>query len=229
MAEGTGAATDGFENEKAIGREAHGLMRESLEGGDKEAGDEEHETAERDLRGDECIHQTAAGVRIFSTLERTGGLNGGGAKSGEKSEETGDDESEREHKEEDADIGGKGEADGIVRATETGNNERSRPHGKERAESGGDEGEDGALDQDELQEVAASSTDGNAESHFARAGGGLRDHEVGDVGASDEQNEKNENGESEERGANVLLETRGAGGSGVEAQGLVEVLGNLLG
>ena len=79
--------------------------------------------------------------------------------------------------------------------------------------------EDGTFDENELDEMAATGTDGNAQRHFTGAGGGLGDHEIGDVGASDEENKENENAESEQSAAVVLLEAGSAGGSGVEVQG----------
>ena len=54
-------------------------MRQPVEGGDKQAGDEQHQKAEGDLGGDQRMHQAAPRVRVFAALERAGRLDGRGA------------------------------------------------------------------------------------------------------------------------------------------------------
>jgi len=109
---------DGVKDEKAIGGEAGGLVRQMLKSGDKEARDEKDETAKGDLGGDECVHEATARVRIFGSIgtafEGIGGLQGGGAKSRDHAEEAGNGESESDAEQENAPVRGKSETNGIV-------------------------------------------------------------------------------------------------------------------
>ena len=54
-------------------------MRQAVEGGDEQTGDEEHQEAEGDLHGDQRMHEAAARVRIVAAFECAGRLDGGGA------------------------------------------------------------------------------------------------------------------------------------------------------
>ena len=58
--------------------------------------------------------------------------------------------------------------------------------------------------------------------HFAGARGGLRGHQIGDVGAGDQQHQGDQDGERDERAAVILLQARGAGGGGFEHDRLIE-------
>jgi len=225
-----GLASDGIENEETVRGETDRLMREPLESGDEKPSDEKNEAAEADLGTDQEVHQEATPrMRVFPSLKGAGGLSGGGAKGGKNSEETGDQEGEQDKKEEDAEVRGKGEAHGIVCWIDPGDNERRRPRSEEAAEDGGDHSKNGALHEDKLEKVTASGPDGDAQSHFASAGGGLGDEKVGDVGASDKQNEEDESGQREESGAIVLLKAGSSGGSAVEVEGLIEFACNFFG
>jgi hypothetical protein len=77
----------GFEEQEALGRKAGRLMRQAIERCDKEAGGEVDEKTERHLHRNECVHQPAAGVRIFPALERADWLDGGSSQRGHEAEQ----------------------------------------------------------------------------------------------------------------------------------------------
>lgn len=76
--------------------------------------------------------------------------------------------------------------------------------------------------------MATPGTDGNAQSHFTSARGGLRNHQIGDVCAGDEKDEQDKNAESEEGAAIVLLKAGSAGRGGREIESLIEFAGDFL-
>ena len=73
-------------------------------------------------------------------------------------------------------------------------------------ECGGEEREHGVFHEDELYEAPATGSDGDAEGHLAGAGCGLRGHEVGDVGAGDQQHESDEDAEPNQSAAVIVLQ-----------------------
>ena len=74
--------------------------------------------------------------------------------------------------------------------------------------------------------MATSGTDGNAQSHFTSPRGGLRNHEIGDVGAGDKKDEQDKNAESEEGAAIVLLKAGSAGRGRRKIESLIEFAGD---
>lgn len=162
---------------------------------------------------------------IFAALQGADGLRRGSTKCGEKTEEAGDDKGEDYAEKEDAPIGGEIKADGVIGRIDGTNDERSGPGGEKRAESRREKGEDATFDKNELDKLTASGTDGDTESHFPCARGSMRDHEIGDVGASDEEHEENENAKCQEGAAIVVLEARGAGRGWLEVEGLINFEG----
>src|SRR5437667_351754 len=65
-----------FQIENPFGGKARGLIRQPVEGSDEQAGYEMHNETEGDLYGDQSMHDAAARVRIFSSLERADRLDG---------------------------------------------------------------------------------------------------------------------------------------------------------
>ncbi len=84
---GLRALGDRLEGEDTVGGKARGLMRQPLEGGDKQPGDEKHQKTEGRLHGDEGMHQAAPRVRVFSAFQRAHRLDGRGAQRRRQTEE----------------------------------------------------------------------------------------------------------------------------------------------
>ncbi len=75
-----------FEVENPLRGKSGRLIREPVEAGDEESGDEMHDHAEGNLHRDQRVHETAAGMRIFAALEGAHRLDGGGAQRGREAE-----------------------------------------------------------------------------------------------------------------------------------------------
>src|SRR5271170_549898 len=76
--------------------------------------------------------------------------------------------------------------------------------------------------------MSTPRADGDAERHFTSADGGLRGHQIGDVDARNEKDEKNENAESEQSTAIRLLKAGSTGRGWTEVEGLIEFAGDIL-
>ena len=61
-------------------RKAGGLVRQPVKGGKEQAADKEHEDTKGHLPCDQTMHQAPARMRILTTFQRAGRLNGRGAK-----------------------------------------------------------------------------------------------------------------------------------------------------
>ena len=191
------ALRDRIESEKPFGGEAGGLIRQPVERGDKQAGDEEHEKTERDLHGDQRMHQAAPRVRIFAAFERARRLDGRGAQRGRQTEQQRHAEGQRQAESQHAPVRRKRQARRIVRRIDPADDERRGPPGEQRAHRGREEGEPGAFHQHQLHQPPSSRADGDAQRHFARPRRGLSRHQVGDVGARDQQHQRHQHAESQ--------------------------------
>ena len=94
------------------------------------------------------------------------------------------------------------------------NQQRQQPEGlrgDDDAEDAAGEGEQEALRQQLAHETAPIRAERRADGHLARAAGGVRQHEIGDVDARDEQDAPDRDDERDERRsrvADVVVEHR---------------------
>ena len=114
-------------------------------------------------------------------------------------------EGQRQAESENAPVRRESQARRIVRRIDHADDERRGPPGEERADGGGQQRQPGAFHQDQLHQAPASRADGDAQRHLARARRGLRGHQVGHVGAGDQQHQRDQDAESQQRTAIVAL------------------------
>lgn len=100
--------------------------------------------------------------------------------------------------------------------------EVAAPTGKGEAEGGASQRENETFGEDLLCEGPGTGTDGNADAEFVAAGGGASEHKVGEIDASEKQNEADDGSEDVERANEIEAEARGealSSGSDCQARG----------
>ena len=194
------ARIDGH-GEDAGGAEADINVGGAAKAAEAESGDAEKNEGHGYLRDDEEVAQSpeAAGARedVFA-FERGGGKSPGGGPGGEQAEKNTGDETEREREGENFGVDADVEIDGDGNGKTKGGEAVGGPEGNENAECTAEKRKKNGFGEDLAKKLRARGTESNADGHFVLASGSLREEKIGDVGAGDEKNEKDDDHEGGE-------------------------------
>ena len=224
--------------QEALGAEADIDGAGPLEAAGEEAGEDEHDQREHDLVDHEQVAEAVAAAAdpgAGALLELGHEVDPGGAQRGEQPAADPGDEGDGGGEEVDRPGRARVLVDGQIALLDERGEKRGGPGGKEPADDAGDGGEDEALHEHLADEAAAAGAERGAHGELLLAPGRAGDHEVGDVGAGDEQHEGDlaEEEEREERqevgdhrvGPGAVLRDDGGGYTLVGAGVLAHELG----
>ena len=187
-----GPARDGLQVENAVWRKADGLTGQPVEGGGKEACDEDDDKTESNLERNQPAHEPAPRMRIGSALHHQGRPHGRGADGGDEAEQERHGAGQREAEGGETPVRGEHEVHRTGGRTDHAHDERRAQPGERLADGCGQQGEPDAFHQNQLHEPPATRADRDAQRHLRRPGGCLRRHQIGDIGARDQEDEQHE-------------------------------------
>ncbi len=129
-------------------------------------------------------------------LERADRIDAGGAHCGKRSKDDAGEPRDRGGEEQHAPVGDDGKLNRILAGIERWNQKAAEWLRQGDAERRSAEREQAALDKQLRGDAAARCSEGHADGHLALAGAGAGEHQIGEVGAGDEQHQSGD-GEQE--------------------------------
>ena len=195
---GWGRARDGFQVENPLRRKTGGLTGQPVERGDKQAGDEEHEETEGDLYARSarasCGAANAGLLRLSARWPagppRRAAPAPGRTGMSRRKPAPGRMPRRRQSAGRTRRAGLSG---GLIMPTTNG----ARPPCEQSADGGCQERQPGAFHQHQLHQPPSSRADRDAQRHFARPRRRLRRHQVGDVGARNQQHQHHQHAQGQ--------------------------------
>ena len=159
----------------------------------------EHQETEGHLRSDQCVHQAAPGVRVFSAFQRDRRLHRRGAQRRGQPEQQRHAEGQRQAECGYPPVRRQHQPHGVVRRIDTPGDERRGPPREESADGGRQKCQHGALHQHQLHQPPASRADRHAQRHLAGARSGLGRHQIRDIGAGNQQHQRHQHPQRSQR------------------------------
>ena len=193
---------------------------------EEQRGDQQHH-GDGDLGDDhQALHGealAAAGASALAGLERADRVDAGGAHRGKGAKDDAGEPRDRGGEEQHAPVGDDGEMNRILAGVERRNQQAAQGLRERDAERRSAEGKQAALDEQLRGDAAARCSEGHADGHLALAGAGAGEHQVGQVGAGDEQDQSGDGEQELKRGVVGVAQRADAGACRIcgEAEGHV--------